>query len=350
METGIIGLALSGKTTIFNSITGMTAETSAHSGGKSSTNIADVPVPDERVDSLNDVFKSKKKIYATVRIKDVQIEFTDDGGIAASSISEIRNSEAVTLVIRAFEDQSVPHPDGSVDPQRDFSKLIDSLIFSDYAQIEKRLERLEKEAKKGTREYTILKKLSGILENGELIGTDAIAEEDEKLFSGFCFLTAKPIMIIVNQGENEIPADSLIKEAEKYSIDVFTFRGDMEMEIAQLPADEQREFLDDMGIKEPAKNRFLKQVYESLNLMSFLTTGEDETRAWTITKGAPAVKAAGKIHTDLEKGFIRAEVISWEDLVNAGGFKQAKASGKLRLEGKEYTVKDGDVMNIRFNV
>lgn len=350
METGIIGLALSGKTTIFNSITGMSAETSTHSGGKSSTNIADVPVPDERVDALNDVFKPKKKTYATVRIKDVQIEFTDDGGIASSSIAEIRNSEAITIVIRAFKNEAVLHPDGSIDPMRDFNKLIDSLIFSDYAQIEKRVQRLEKEAKKGTREYTILKKLSEKLENGELIGTDTISEEDEKLFSGFCFLTAKPIIIIVNKGEDDTSIQNLEDEAGKYNIDVFTFRGDMEMEIAQLPAGEQKEFLEDMGIKEPAKNRFLKQVYESLNLMSFLTAGEDESRAWTIPKGSTAVKAAGKIHTDLEKGFIRAEVIFWEDLVKAGGFKEAKAEGKLRLEGKEYPVKDGDVMNIRFNV
>jgi GTP-binding protein YchF len=350
METGIIGLSLSGKTTIFNSITGMTAETSAHSGGKSSTNIADVPVPDERVDALSDLFKPKKKVYATVRVKDVQIDFTEDGGIASSSMAEIRNSEAVTLVIRAFENEAIPHPDGSVDPSRDFTKLIDSLIFSDYAQIEKRLERLEKEAKKGAREYTILKKLSEKLENGELIGTGTISEEDEKLFSGFCFLTAKPIIIIINRGESEVPTDELEKKAGEYSMDIFTFRGDMEMEIARLPEDEQKEFLEDLGIEEPAKNRFLKQVYKSLHLMSFLTAGEDEARAWTIPEGATAVKAAGKIHTDLEKGFIRAEVIFWEDLVNSGGFKEAKAVGKLRLEGKDYLVKDGDVMNIRFNV
>ena len=350
METGIIGLTLSGKTTIFNAISGMSAETSSHSGGKSNVNIADVPVPDERIDILNDIFKPKKKVYATVRIKDIQIEFTDDGGISPASISEIRNSEAITLIIRAFEDEAVTHPFETIDPLRDFTKLIDSLIFSDYAQIEKRMQRLEKEAKKATREYTILKKLSETLENEELIGIDTISEEDEKLFSGFCFLTAKPIIIVVNKGESDIDIKGLEAEAGKYNLDLFSFRGDMEMEISQLPAEEQKEFLDDLGIKSPAKNRFIKHIYKSLNLMSFLTAGEDEVRAWTITEGSTAVKAAGKIHTDLEKGFIRAEVISYEDLAKAGGFKQAKTEGKLRLEGKVYTVKDGDVMNIRFNV
>ena len=350
METGIIGLTLAGKTTIFNAVSGLSAETSSHSGGKSNVNIADVPVPDERIDMLNDIFKPKKKVYATVRLKDIQIELTNDGGISPSSISEIRNSEAITLVIRAFEDEAVLHPNDTIDPLRDFNKLIDSLIFSDYAQIEKRMQRLEKEAKKGTREYTILKKLSEILEDGKLIGTNTINEEDEKLFSGFCFLTAKPIIIVVNKGESDIDIKGLETEASKYNLNLFSFRGDMEMEISQLPVEEQKEFLEDLGIKEPAKNRFLKHIYKSLSLMSFLTAGEDEVRAWTIAKDSTAVKAAGRIHSDLEKGFIRAEVVSYEDLVKAGDFKKAKIDGKLRLEGKDYAVKDGDVMNIRFNV
>ena len=183
-----------------------------------------------------------------------------------------------------------------------------------------------------------------------MIGEKTISEDDNKLFSGFSFLSTKPVIVIANTGEKDIDMAGLKNKANDYGINLVEFRGDMEMEISMLPENEQKEFLEDLGVTEGAKNRFLKEIYKKLNLISFITGKEDEVRAWSIPSGCNAVKAAGKIHTDLEKGFIRAEIIEWLDLLNSGGFKQAKSGGKLRLEGKDYTVKDGDVLTIRFNI
>ncbi|HUV07440.1 MAG TPA: GTPase, partial [Spirochaetia bacterium] len=204
MEVGIIGLALSGKTTLFNALTGMSAETTSYTGGKRGINIADVEVPDQRIEKLYTCFKPKKKTLVTVRFKDCQIDFTPDGGITPASLAEIRGSEALTLVIRAFEDQSVPHPFNVLDPLRDLKKLLDSLIFSDYEIAEKRMERLEKESKKDTREFQVLQRLSSVLESGKRIGTGTLSDDEMRLFSGFSFLTAKPVIVVANTGESTV--------------------------------------------------------------------------------------------------------------------------------------------------
>ena len=350
METDLIGLPMSGKTTIFNALTGQSADVNEYAGGKKQMHLAEVEVPDPRVEKLGELFQTKKVVHATVLFKDLQMEFTPEGGITAATLAELRGGDAVTIVLRAFQSASVAHPLDSVDPRRDLVRILDALVFSDYEVVEKRMERVVKEGNRGGREYQLLERLSRKLEAGEPIGRDFLSEDEDKLLSGFRFLTLKPLIVVANTGESTVDLGPLQAEAAKRGLDLFTIRGDLEMEIAQLAPGEQQEFLADLGLEEPAKNRFIKHIYGSLELMSFLTAGDKECRAWTIPIGSTAVRAAGKIHTDLEKGFIRAEVIDWQELLAAGGYPQARKAGKLRLEGKEYVVRDGDVIVIRFNV
>ena len=350
METAIIGLPRAGKTTLFNALTGMSAQTGAFSGRNKDLNVAGVHVPDERVERLSDLFKPRKKSLATVHFKDLQVEFTPEGGISVATLADLRPSDAITLVVRAFEDEAVPHPLDRVDPLRDFNKLIDSLMFSDFLVAEKRLERLAKENKRGDQEYQRLERISRRLEEGRLMDRNFFTPEDHKLFSGFGFLTAKPIIVVANTGERAVDTGALEEAVLRQGLVVFHIQGLAEMEISQLPPEDQVEFLENLGIEEPVKDRFLRTIYARLNLISFLTAGEDEVRAWSIPRDTLAARAAGKIHTDLEKGFIRAEVVEWDKLLQAGGFKEAKTSGLLRLEGREYRVRDGDVLTIRFNL
>ena len=350
MEAGIIGLPLAGKTTIFNSLTGLTAATASYSGGRKQVNLSEVAVPDERVEKLTELFHPKRKIHASVLVKDIAVQFDEQKGILPASLGEIRNADAVTIVVRAFIDKAVPHPLSTVDPIRDLQKILDSLIFSDYEVVEKRLERLTREGKKGDREYHILQKTYEKLSEGEFIGKNFLNTDELKMLSGFRFLTVKPIIIIANTGEDKQDLSKLEEKASSLDLNLFSISGKSEMDISQLEPDDQREFLADMGLEEPAVNRFIKYLYKTLNLISFFTAGEDEVRAWSVSRGSSIQKAAGKIHSDMEKGFIRAEVIDWEKLLKMDGFTKAKKEGAVRLEGKTYTVKDGDVVVIRFNV
>jgi ribosome-binding ATPase len=350
METAIIGLASSGKTTIFNAFTGQAAATGDFSAGRKQPHLSTVQVPDQRIDTLSAMFKPKKTTYAAVLFRDQPLEYSPEGAPTSASLGEVRRADAVALVVRGFLNESVPHPLKALNPLKDLRTLIDSLVFSDYEIVEKRLARIEKEGKKDSREFKELEKAASVLGEGRLLGVDFYTGEDARLFAGFGFLTAKPLTVIVNAGDSTADTAAMEAEAAARGIPVFPIRGDMEMEIAQLAPDDQKGFLADLGITEPAKNRFLRHVYATLKLQSFFTTGEDEVRAWSIREGTTAVKAAGVIHTDLEKGFIRAEVVPWSDLVEAGGQNQAKGAGKIRLEGKDYVVKDGDVLLIRFNV
>jgi hypothetical protein len=224
------------------------------------------------------------------------------------------------------------------------------MVFSDYEIVEKRLERLEKEGKKAEREHLILTKIAVRLEEGGAIGADLIHEEERHLLAGFQFLTAKPVIGILNTGEHNAGTAPVVKRAEELGIEVFPIQGLQEMEISQLSTEDQKEFLADLGLQEPARDRFLKALYTRLDLISFLTVGDQEVRAWSIPRGGSALQAAGKIHSDMERGFIRAEVIPCDQLLTAGGFAEARKQGQLRLEGKEYPVQDGDVLTIRFNV
>ncbi|MBI2889237.1 MAG: redox-regulated ATPase YchF [Nitrospirae bacterium] len=350
MLTGLIGLPLSGKTTIFNAVTGRQAATSQYAGGKKGMNIAEIEVPDPRVDALSDLFRPKRTTYAKVIVKDLQIAQDERGSIAPVSIAEFRSLAALLIVLRAFESDSVLHPSGHVDPAADLRRVVDSLIFSDYEVVEKRMGRLEKEAKKNSREYQILRDAAERLLGGRVIGEDFFSDGDVKLLSGLSLATTRPVIAVANTGEGAAGLTALESLTRDLGVPLFVVPGQLEMEIAQLEKSDQKEFLEDQGLKEPALSRFVQFIYARLNLISFLTVGPDEVRAWSIRKGSNAQKAAGQIHSDLEKGFIRAEVVSSSDLLHLKGLAEAKSAGKLRQEGKDYVVEDGDVLNILFNV
>jgi GTP-binding protein YchF len=349
METVIIGLPSSGKTTIFNALTGRSAPVGDYSAVGRQVHLADVPVPDARVDRLSELYRPKKTTHATVLFRDPPLAYLENGTLSPAGLGAVRKADAVTVVIRAFENESVLHPLG-VNPLRDLRAVLDSLVLADYEVAEKRLARLEKEAKRDGREYQILRDVVDRLGAGRLLGRGFFSIEDEKMFSGFAFLTAKPIVAVLNSGERPADHAAVEEEARSKGIAVFPIHGDAEAEIAQLEAAEQTEFLKDLGASEPAKNRFLRHVYAHLDLVSFLTVGEDEVRAWSIRRGTTASRGAGTIHTDLEKGFIRAEVVCWEDLLACGDWPEAKIANKVRLEGRNYGLADGDVILIRFNV
>jgi ribosome-binding ATPase len=338
METAIIGLARAGTTTIYNALTGQAALTGDAAGGRKQAALSEVKVPDQRLDKLAGLYEPKKLTHASVLFKDLPLDHDDEGGLTPASLADVRRADAVAIVIRAFSSDAVMPALKESNPLRDFRKVTDSLVFGDYEIAEKRLERLDKEAKRDGREYHVLRQIVDQLGTGKPLGAGFFAPEDARLFSGFGFLTAKPIFLIVNTGEVPLPHEDLLQEASKSGIDTFAIRGDLEMEIAQLPAEDQKDFLADLGLDEPAKNRFLRHVYSTLHLVSFFTVGEDECKAWSIREGTTAVGAAGEIHSDLAKGFIRAEVAQWQDVLESGDFAATKKVNKLRLEGKEYEI------------
>jgi GTP-binding protein YchF len=344
METALIGLPGCGKSTLFAALSGQGVTPGRR------TLLAEVAVPDQRVERLGSLFPSAKRTQATVLVKDLVVEFSPEGGLGSATLAELRTTEAITLVLRAFLDPAVPHPLDTVDPARDLRRLLDSLIFSDYAISEARLERLVKEGRKASREHQLLEQISQHLGSGQLAGRDAVREEELRLLSGFAFLTAKPILVVANIGESSVDTAAVQRSAEALGLELFLIHGRQEMEIAQLKPEEQRDFLADLGLNEPTRDRFLHALYRSLNLISFLTASDKEVRAWSVPRGSTALRAAGRIHSDMEKGFIRAEVIALEELLAEGGLAQARKSGRLRLEGKEYTVQDGEVLTIRFNL
>ena len=349
METAIIGLARAGRTTIFNALTGQDNPT-GDSGGKRQGHLAEVKVPDDRLDRLAALYSPRKLTHASMRFRDPALEHGDNGAIAPASLADVRSADAIAIVVRAFQEEAVLHPLKSLHPLRDLRVVVDSLVFADYEVAEKRIARLDKEAKRDTREYHVLTQAVTLLGAGKPLGRGFFSPEDQKLFAGFAFLTSRPLFAVVNTGESTVAHDDLLAEAAVLCIDAFPIRGDMEAEISRLAPEDQKEFLKDLGIEEPARNRFLRHVYGTLHLMSFFTVGEDECKAWSIPQGTTAVQAAGEIHSDLAKGFIRAEVVPWKDIIDGDGYQQAKKANKVRLEGKEYVVKDGDVLLIRFNV
>ena len=352
MKLGIIGLPQSGKTTIFNALTRGNTPTTA-SAGRIEVHTAVVDVPDPRVDKLSAMFKPKKTIYAKVTYADIA---GLEGGVAKSGISgqllnQLTQMDGFLLVVRAFADDSVPHPAGSVDAQRDVASMLGELLLNDLISVERKLERLLEERKKGgtdkvinERQRVLFTRLQEALNAGtHLRKLDFNSEESHELAS-FGLLTRKPILTVFNLGEGG-PAPSIELDHPFVSV-----MGKLEMEIAQLSPEDAALFMKEYGIEELSLSRMIKLSYDLLQQQSFFTVGEDEVRAWTVRRGAPAVEAAGAIHTDLQRGFVRAEVVAYDDLVSLGGMTEAKAKGKLRLEGKEYSVKDGDIMHVRFNL
>jgi hypothetical protein len=360
MRIAIIGLSNSGKTTVFNALTRGTVETAAYSSGQLEPNLATVKVPDERLDRLTQMFNPRKTTPAEVQYVDVagiDSSHQQKTGLPPALLNYISGADALLHVVRSFEDATVPHPDESLDVARDVANIDLELTFSDLAIIERRLERLsaeigkmagrDREARVAERE--LLLRLQEALESDVPIRDLALSDEEERSLRGYQFLTAKPLLIVLNIGEGQLAAPPALNYEHRQSA-VVPLCGKIEAELAQLEDEDAQAFMDDLGITAPARNRVIQLSYELLGLISFLTTGPDEVRAWTIRHNTPAVEAAGAIHSDIQRGFIRAEVVAYDDLVAAGGMTEAKKAGVVRFEGKQYIVKDGDICHFLFNV
>ena len=365
MQLGIIGLARSGKTTVFNAVTRGTAQVGAYSAS-TQPNVGVVNVPDERVERLSELYKPKKTTYATIQYVDFPAageSFGKGEGPAGKFINELARMDALIHVVRAFEDETVPHPEVSIDPARDIATMDLELAFADLAIIEKRLQRIEAEMrsiKAGERDALqrnkdVLTRMKAALENEVPIREQGLSEEDWRALEGSAFLTAAPLLVVVNVGEGELERraelEAQYRAAEqRTNRDVAVFCGKFEMELNDLGEDEAAEFRASVGVTESGMAGAIRISYQLLGLISFLTAGPDECRAWTVPQGSTAPEAAGKIHSDLRRGFIRAEVIKFDDLMAAGSEAEAKKRGLLRTEGKQYVVHDGDILNILFNV
>ena len=337
MRLGIIGLPQSGKTTLFNALTRGTQPTGAASG-RIEVHTAVVDVPDPRVDVLSQMFKPKKTIYAKVTYADIAgLEGSaEKTGLSGALLNQLTQMDGFIHVVRVFESENVPHPMGSIDPERDIQSMDTELILNDLIAVERKLERLAEERKKGggrekgviERETALFNRFHQTLSEEIPLRDIEISAEEEKSLAGFGFLTRKPMLIVLNTGEGQ--ATPHIPYAHQHS-QVVALQGELEMEIAQLPPEEAGMFLKEYGIDEPSLNRMIRISYDLLGLQSFFTVGPDEVRAWTVRRGATAPEAAGEIHTDLQKGFIRAEVVTYDDLVALGGLPEARAKGRLRL-------------------
>ena len=356
MQIGIIGLPNSGKTTIYNALTRSDSETEAFSSGLVEVNTAVVAVPDQRVDDLSALFSPKKTTYAQVIYNDIAGfgKGAAKSGIAGPLLNAIAANDALMLVVRAFEDENVSHPDDSVNPARDLEAMEGEMILNDMTIIERRLERLAATKHRGTPEDRkkleyedgVMRRLMALLEEETPLRDVDLSSDDHKMLAGFGFLSMKPILRVINAGDD----DDESAFADLLDERTLVLRGQVEAEIAQMEPDEAAEFLADYGIEEPGLNRAIALCYSMMGLQSFFTVGEDEVRAWTGNVGMTAPQAAGVIHTDLQRGFIRAETFTYTDLMAAGSMAELRKQGKLRLEGKEYIVQDGDIMNIRFNI
>jgi ribosome-binding ATPase len=352
MKAGILGLPSVGKTTIFNVLTQGRAAVAAAGSRRQEPNVGIVKVPDGRLDYLSSAFVPEKTTYATVEFVDVQGLTRGKGQDMA--LAPVRTVDALVHVIRAFADDAVPHPDGNVDPERDRRNFDFELMLADIATIEKRMERLEKDLKKLKnadleREFGYLQRAKAWLESEKPLREMPVSEDERKLVKGFSFLSEKPMIYVVNIGEDQLdrlrhPAAAAdLRPNTEFTI----ICGKLEAEMAELPAEELRSFLADYGLSESGSERLIRTTYRLLGLISFFTVGEEECRAWTIVRGTVAQKAAGVIHTDLQDHFIRAEVCSYDEFKTHGNMQALKEKGLLRLEGKEYAVKDGDIMTIR---
>ncbi len=350
MKVGIVGFPRAGKTTIFNALTGLHATVGGYAeAGK--PNLGTIKVPDSRIDKLSEMFAPRKTTYAEIVFVDFPAATGDASASAldTAAVVQMRDADALVQIVRGFTDPITADPAA---PGRDVENFRSELILADLAVVEKRLERLKKEKGKEREQELLLRCKQSLDEEQPLRQLDLAAEEVRAL-AGFGFLSRAPLLVVLNVDESHaaepLPAD-VQALLDRDAITGLVLSGQIEMEVAALDPADRGAFLADLGIGEPARDRFVRTAYELLDLISFLTAGEDEVRAWTIKRGTPAVKAAGKIHSDIERGFIRAEVVHYDDFVAHGSEAKCREAGKLRLEGKDYVVRDGDIIHFRFNV
>jgi len=357
MRLGIIGLPNSGKTTLFNALTGQNFETAAVSSGQFEVHNAVVNVPDPRIDKMVEMYKPKKTIYATINFADIagMDKGISEGGLKGQFRNELQQVDGFVHVVRAFPDDSVPHPYETIDPARDLAIIDGEFLLSDLITIETRLQKLNDELRvKGKKseqvvlpQIELMERLKAVLEQELPLRTVDLTDEEIKSLRGYGFMTLKPVIVVFNCAEGQHVDPALLQDGVKVlNVELM---GKLEAEIAQLDAEGAEMFMSEYNITERSANRVVRLSYQLMNIHAFFTVGPDEVRAWSVAVGATAPEAAGTIHTDLQKGFIRAETFSYDDLVAVGSEAGLKAAGKFRLEGKEYIVKDGDILNIRFS-
>jgi GTP-binding protein YchF len=346
MKAGLVGFAQSGKTTFFNALTGQSAHTGGGRGDKA--NLGVIKVPDERIDRLSSIFKPRRTVYAEVLFVDVPGSRGKGGGFDSATLTALREADALVLVLRGFLGFDGTDPD----PVRELADFEAELILNDLGMVERRLERLKKEAGHD-REKQVLDKLNEALQAEVPLRRVDITPEEEREVSSFAFLSRRPLLVVLNAAEADvargIPATLEAAAAER-GLGVMIACAEIESEVAALSPEEQREFLADLGVSEPAAARLIQRAYSLLDYVSFFTVGEDEVRAWPVRRGSKAPRAAGRVHSDIERGFIRAEVMRYDEFIEVGSEARMKEIGKLRVEGKEYVVQDGDIVHFRFNV